>query len=115
MKKMKKILIWTGVIILMIGSYMFYWNYFNTYSEGNRAGTLQKFSKKVSPAKMVAYLRNQRALVYICVNDFAIKCISLLRLNPLKEKAPNFTSPFLKIKVWLWKIKLFHNQTFSIL
>ncbi len=48
MKKMKKILIWTGVIILMIGSFMFYWNYFNTYSEGNRAGTLQKFSKKGS-------------------------------------------------------------------
>lgn len=48
MKKMKKILIWTGVIIVMIGAFMFYWNYINTYSEGNRAGTLQKFSKKGS-------------------------------------------------------------------
>lgn len=48
MKKMKKILIWAAVIILMIGSFMFYWNYYNTYSEGNRAGVLQKFSKKGS-------------------------------------------------------------------
>lgn len=48
MKKMKKILIWTGVIILVIASFMFYWNYYNTYSEGNRSGILQKFSKKGS-------------------------------------------------------------------
>jgi hypothetical protein len=48
MKKMKKILIWSGVILLLIGSFMFYWNYYNTYSEGNRAGVLQKFSKKGS-------------------------------------------------------------------
>ncbi len=51
MKKMKKILIWSAVIILMIGAFMFYWNYYNTYSEGNRAGTLQKFSKKGSMFK----------------------------------------------------------------
>ena len=44
--KLKKIIIWTTIIIVLIGSFMFYWNYVNTYSEGNRAGTLQKFSKK---------------------------------------------------------------------
>lgn len=48
---MKKILIWTGIILLVIVSFMFYWNYYNTYSEGNRAGTLQKFSKKGSMFK----------------------------------------------------------------
>jgi hypothetical protein len=51
MKKMKKILIWAGVILLVVASFMFYWNYMNTYSEGNRAGTLQKFSKKGSVFK----------------------------------------------------------------
>jgi hypothetical protein len=45
---MKKILIWTGIIIVLIFAFLFYWNYVNTYSEGNRAGTLQKFSKKGS-------------------------------------------------------------------
>jgi hypothetical protein len=51
MKKMKKILIWAGVGLLVVASFMFYWNYVNTYSEGNRAGTLQKFSKKGSMFK----------------------------------------------------------------
>ncbi len=27
-------------------SFLVYWNYYNTYSEGNRSGILQKFSKK---------------------------------------------------------------------
>src|SRR6188472_1439375 len=45
-KKLKKIIIWTTIIIVLIGSFMFYWNYVNTYSEGNRAGILQKFSKR---------------------------------------------------------------------
>ena len=48
MKKMKKIIIWAGIIILLVFAFMFYWNYVNTFSEGNRAGTLQKFSKKGS-------------------------------------------------------------------
>ncbi len=48
MKKMKKIIIWAGIIILLIFAFMFYWNYVSTYSEGNRAGILQKFSKKGS-------------------------------------------------------------------
>jgi hypothetical protein len=33
------------VIVLVIGSF-FYWKYFFTYSEGYRAGLLQKFSSK---------------------------------------------------------------------
>ena len=33
------------VIVLVIGS-LFYWKYFFTYSEGYRAGLLQKFSSK---------------------------------------------------------------------
>jgi hypothetical protein len=44
--KLKKAMIWAGVIILLILAWMVYWNYYNTYSEGNRAGILQKFSKK---------------------------------------------------------------------
>ncbi|MDZ4749725.1 MAG: hypothetical protein SH808_14685 [Saprospiraceae bacterium] len=51
MKKMKKILIWAGVITVVIVSFIFYWRYYNTYSEGNRAGILQKFSKKGSVFK----------------------------------------------------------------
>ena len=51
MKKFKKITIWAGVILLAVIAFMFYWNYFNTYSEGNRAGILQKFSKKGSMFK----------------------------------------------------------------
>ena len=43
---MKKILIWGIVIILIVLSFLVYWNYYNTYSEGNRSGILQKFSKK---------------------------------------------------------------------
>jgi len=40
----KKFIIWTIVIvILFLGSYI-YWKYYFTYSEGNRAGLLQKFS-----------------------------------------------------------------------
>jgi hypothetical protein len=41
---MKKFLIWALiVIILLIGPFV-YWKYFFTYSEGYRAGLLQKFS-----------------------------------------------------------------------
>ncbi len=43
---MKKILVWSIAIIVMVSSFLVYWNYYNTYSEGNRSGILQKFSKK---------------------------------------------------------------------
>jgi hypothetical protein len=41
---LKKFIIWTIlIVILFLGSYV-YWKYYFTYSEGNRAGLLQKFS-----------------------------------------------------------------------
>lgn len=43
---MKKILVWGTVILVLVLSFWVYWNYVNTYSEGNRSGILQKFSKK---------------------------------------------------------------------
>ena len=43
---MKKILVWGAFSLIVILSFLFYWNYYNTYSEGNRSGILQKFSKK---------------------------------------------------------------------
>src|SRR4030095_1615383 len=46
MKKIKKILIWTSIIIVLVLVFLVYWNYYSNYSEGNRAGILQKFSKK---------------------------------------------------------------------
>jgi len=42
----KKILKWFLIFIVVIGISMFYWKYFYTYSEGYRAGLLQKFSHK---------------------------------------------------------------------
>jgi hypothetical protein len=42
----KKILKWLLIIIVVIGSIAIYWKYFYTYSEGYRAGLLQKFSHK---------------------------------------------------------------------
>jgi hypothetical protein len=41
---MKKILIWLLVIVLVLLAPFIYWKYFFTYSEGYRAGLLQKFS-----------------------------------------------------------------------
>jgi hypothetical protein len=43
---MKKFLAWSIVIIVLVLSFIVYWKYYNTYSEGNRSGILQKFSKK---------------------------------------------------------------------
>ena len=43
---MKKILGWSSVIIIAIIIFFVYWKYYNTFSEGNRSGILQKFSKK---------------------------------------------------------------------
>ena len=42
----KKVLKWLLVIIVIIGLSVIYWKYFYTYSEGYRAGLLQKFSHK---------------------------------------------------------------------
>ena len=36
----------TLLIIVLIGSGFFYWKYYFTYSDGNRTGLLQKFSRK---------------------------------------------------------------------
>jgi len=43
---MKKFLTWFIVIFILVITFLIYWYYFNTYSEGNRSGVLQKFSKK---------------------------------------------------------------------
>jgi hypothetical protein len=46
LQKSKKIFKWFIILIIItIGSF-FYWKYFYTYSEGYRAGLLQKFSSK---------------------------------------------------------------------
>ena len=42
--KMKKFFIWFTLIVLVILAIFIYWKYYFTYSEGNRAGLLQKFS-----------------------------------------------------------------------
>lgn len=36
----------TVLVVLLIGSGYFYWKYYFTYSDGNRTGLLQKFSRK---------------------------------------------------------------------
>lgn len=46
LRKMKIFLRWTLILILITGSIFIYWKYFYTYSEGYRAGLLQKFSSK---------------------------------------------------------------------
>src|SRR4051812_20303603 len=43
---MKKILAWGTVILIVFAAFYIYWHYYNTYSEGNRSGILQKFSRK---------------------------------------------------------------------
>ena len=45
-QKTKIFLRWFLILILIIGSIFIYWKYFFTYSEGYRAGLLQKFSSK---------------------------------------------------------------------
>lgn len=42
----KKVLKWLLIIIIITGGIFIYWKYFYTYSEGYRAGLLQKFSSK---------------------------------------------------------------------
>jgi hypothetical protein len=41
---MKKFIIWTIVILVVFFGAFIYWKYYFTYSEGYRAGLLQKFS-----------------------------------------------------------------------
>ncbi|MBC8045347.1 MAG: hypothetical protein H7Y00_00985 [Fimbriimonadaceae bacterium] len=43
---MKKFLIWSILIVIVVSTFLIYWMFYNTYSEGNRAGLLQKFSHK---------------------------------------------------------------------
>jgi hypothetical protein len=42
----KKVLKWALILIVIFGFIFIYWKYFYTYSEGYRAGLLQKFSNK---------------------------------------------------------------------
>jgi hypothetical protein len=45
-RKTKKILSWILTLIIVFIGVFIYWKYFYTYSEGYRAGLLQKFSNK---------------------------------------------------------------------
>jgi len=45
-RKTKKVFRWFLVLVLITGGLFIYWKYFYTYSEGYRAGLLQKFSNK---------------------------------------------------------------------
>jgi hypothetical protein len=45
-KRAKRILYWSVFILLILAGVFVYWKYFFTYSEGYRAGMLQKFSHK---------------------------------------------------------------------
>jgi hypothetical protein len=45
-QKIKKTFKWFIFLIVIIGVFSIYWKYFYTYSEGYRAGLLQKFSHK---------------------------------------------------------------------
>lgn len=45
-KKTKIVLRWLLILVLVIASIFIYWKYFYTYSDGYRAGLLQKFSHK---------------------------------------------------------------------
>jgi hypothetical protein len=42
----RKVIKWLLIVIVIIGLSVIYWKYFYTYSEGYRAGLLQKFSHK---------------------------------------------------------------------
>ena len=44
--KVKKAFKWFLFLVLLFGAIFIYWKYFYTYSEGYRAGLLQKFSSK---------------------------------------------------------------------
>ena len=42
----RKFIKWFLILVVFFGGIFFYWNYFYTYSDGYRAGLLQKFSHK---------------------------------------------------------------------
>jgi hypothetical protein len=44
--KTKKVLMWLLILVMFIAGIFIYWKYYYTYSEGYRAGLLQKFSSK---------------------------------------------------------------------
>jgi len=46
LKGMKKIFLYLVLFIILFLSVFIYWNYYYTYSDGSRAGLLQKFSRK---------------------------------------------------------------------
>ena len=43
---MKKFITWAVILIVLVTSITVYWKYFYTYSDGYRAGLLQKFSRR---------------------------------------------------------------------
>jgi len=45
-KKLKRMLYYTGLFLIIFLGALMYWKYFYTYSEGSRVGLLQKFSRK---------------------------------------------------------------------
>lgn len=45
-RKMRKALMWSVLLLVLIAGIFIYWNYFYTYSTGYRTGLLQKFSHK---------------------------------------------------------------------
>jgi hypothetical protein len=45
-RKTKKVLRWIAFLIVIFAAGFIYWKFFYTYSEGYRAGLLQKFSSK---------------------------------------------------------------------
>jgi len=45
-RKSRRVFLWFITIVIIILGFFIYWKYFFTYSEGYRAGLLQKFSHK---------------------------------------------------------------------
>jgi hypothetical protein len=45
-RRIKRVFYWIGFFVIIILGVFFYWKFFYTYSEGFRAGYLQKFSRK---------------------------------------------------------------------
>ena len=46
LRGIKKVIKWLLILIIIFGVSLIYWKYFFTYSEGYRAGLLQKFSNQ---------------------------------------------------------------------
>jgi hypothetical protein len=45
-RKLRKTLMWLATLVVLVLAIFIYWKYFYTYSDGYRAGLLQKFSRK---------------------------------------------------------------------